>query len=187
MFHFPPLLVIQRGNYFRADSLRGCTVLLRGGTLRELAKVKRILSRLLLLKSNARYEKAFLLTEYSQVSNFDSSFKSYEGWDLRELTLSPFVRIKAPEGYFHGHENEDDQLEEPQQDVEVDMTPAVSTRRRAEEPALVTAILTTGIEDRKVRNMLADFRSKSDARLAVNNAINNRYFTPSLLLHVNRK
>ena len=33
-----------------------------------------------------------------------------------------------------------------------------------EEPALVTAILTTGIEDRKVRNMLADFRSKSDAR-----------------------
>ena len=122
-----------------------------------------------------------------QISNFDSSFKSYEGWDLRELTLSPFVRIKAPEGYFHGQENEDDHVEEPQQDVEVDMTPAVSTRRRAEEPALVTAILTTGIEDRKVRNMLADFRSKSDARLAVNNAINNRYFTPPLLLHANRK
>ena len=38
----------------RSDLERGCTVLLRGGERRELAKVKRVLSRVLLLKSNAR-------------------------------------------------------------------------------------------------------------------------------------
>ena len=115
----------------------------------------------------------FYSTHYAlQISNFDSSCKSYEGWDLRELTLSPFVRIKAPDGHFQDHLEEE--VEEETTHEEDQPTPEpTATKRRGDEPALVTAILTTGIEDRKVRNMLADFRSKSDARLAANNAINN--------------
>ena len=42
-----------------------------------------------------------------QVSNFDASFKSFDGWELRELTLSPFVRIKGG-SYERDHEEEEE-------------------------------------------------------------------------------
>ena len=45
-----------------------------------------------------------------QVSNFDASFKSFDGWELRELTLSPFVRIKGG-SYERDHEEEEEEIE----------------------------------------------------------------------------
>ena len=41
------------------------------------------------------------------MSNFDASFKSFDGWELRELTLSPFVRIKGG-SYERDHEEEEE-------------------------------------------------------------------------------
>ena len=91
-----PLITLER-----SDLSNGCTVLLRGGEQKELAKVKRVILRMLLLKSNARYERAFLLTEYAQAAHFDPDFKQFQGYKLKELTLSPFVKIKD------GHPNEE--------------------------------------------------------------------------------
>ena len=45
-----------------------CCLVLRGGTTRQLIKVKRIMRQFLLVKTHAKFEKAFLLDESAQVS-----------------------------------------------------------------------------------------------------------------------
>ena len=44
-----------------------CCLVLRGGSLKELVKVKRIMRQFLLVKTHAKFEKAFLLDESAQV------------------------------------------------------------------------------------------------------------------------
>ena len=73
--------------------MKGCTVLLRGGSSDELARVKRVLKRMLLVKQSARYEKAFLLTEYCQIDRFKENTLLYNDCSFSQLTLSPFVTI----------------------------------------------------------------------------------------------
>ena len=46
----------------------GCCLVLRGGSRKELAKVKGVMKQFLLLKTHATFEKAFLLDEPSQVN-----------------------------------------------------------------------------------------------------------------------
>ena len=99
--------------------------------------------------------------------------RSLGGYLVIFCSLCNSCFIKAPEGHFQDCE-EDVEEETHEDDLTANEEQPTVPRKRDDEPALVTAILTTGIEDRKVRNMLADFRSKSDARLAANNAINNR-------------
>ena len=50
-----------------AKNKAGCCLVLRGGTRKELAKVKCVMKQFLLLKTHATFEKAFLLDEPSQV------------------------------------------------------------------------------------------------------------------------
>lgn len=50
-----------------ATNKYGCCIVLRGGSLKELAKVKRVMKQLLLVKTHAKFEKAFLLDESAQV------------------------------------------------------------------------------------------------------------------------
>ena len=53
----------------------GCCIVLRGGSLKELVKVKRIMKQLMLVKTHARFEKAFLMDESAQVSTkYHSNF-----------------------------------------------------------------------------------------------------------------
>ena len=73
--------------------INGCTVLLRGGSVEELCRVKRVLKRMLLMRQHAKYEKAFLLTEYCQIDGFKKNIYDFQRCDLNEMTLTPFVRI----------------------------------------------------------------------------------------------
>jgi hypothetical protein len=71
------------------DLKKGCTILLRGGSGEELAKVKRIIKRILLIKIHCKYERSFLLHEDVQTEKFPIARKS----KFYEMTLSPFVSI----------------------------------------------------------------------------------------------
>ena len=57
-----------------AKNKAGCCLVLRGGTRKELAKVKCVMKQFLLLKTHATFEKAFLLDEPSQVQIFSCQF-----------------------------------------------------------------------------------------------------------------
>ena len=57
-----------------AKNKAGCCLVLRGGTRKELAKVKCVMKQFLLLKTHATFEKAFLLDEPSQVQFFSCQF-----------------------------------------------------------------------------------------------------------------
>ena len=202
------------------QSMRGCTVLLRGGSANELASVKRVLRRMLLLKQSARFEKAFLLTEYCQIDRFQQPIP-FSDCKLMQMTLSPFVRIPGSQILSDNEEgsdisnptikdsnsdlcsleidenikgshntigkNEDQRLmtissqdRTGQRDIVKDdhnmntkLVDYVSNQTKYElKPALVTAVLTTGLEDRKVRNMLADFRANNCSRFKDNVAKN---------------
>ena len=58
-----------------AKNKAGCCLVLRGGTRKELAKVKCVMKQFLLLKTHATFEKAFLLDEPSQVQFFFVNFR----------------------------------------------------------------------------------------------------------------
>ena len=196
------------------QSMRGCTVLLRGGSAKELACVKRVLRRMLLVKQSARFEKAFLLTEYCQIDRF-SEKTSFHDSNLMEITLSPFVTI--PDTSISNEEDDSEnslltmktfdsgltaeeadcdsenscdsdsrntnnrqidilvQEDKGQKDIVKNngqlngkMADCVSNQ----QPELITAILTTGLEDRKVRNMLADFRANNYSRFKIEDTKN---------------
>ena len=80
---------LARRNYIvleNTDEMRGCTMLLRGGSAYELACVKRVIKRMLLVKHSAKYEKAFLLTEYCQTDRFTQSDFCYNDFpDMKTL------------------------------------------------------------------------------------------------------
>ena len=58
-----------------AKNKAGCCLVLRGGTRKELAKVKCVMKQFLLLKTHATFEKAFLLDEPSQVQFIFVNFR----------------------------------------------------------------------------------------------------------------
>lgn len=70
----------------------GCTVLLRGGSDEELATVKSIFQRLIVLRGNGRFEKAFLTNECFRIPD--------QPWHIswqnlgEHHTLSPLVEMK---------------------------------------------------------------------------------------------
>ena len=71
------------------DLKNGCTILLRGGSGEELAKVKRVIRRILLIKIHCKYERSFLLHEDVQTEKLPEIKKV----KFYEMTLSPFVSI----------------------------------------------------------------------------------------------
>lgn len=148
----------------RSGLEKGCTILLRGGDTSELGKVKRILLRMLLVMINAKFEKSFLLTEYSQTANFQEDIIrrfSDEGARFSSMTLSPFVQIPTPNDKL----DNDEAPEEPKKNQEQVQD---QNQEGYQHPELVTAILTSGLEDRKVRNMLADYRRRSSSKYSRN-------------------
>ena len=213
---------LTRRNYIlleNAEEMRGCTVLLRGGSSYELSCVKRVIKRMLLVRHSAKYEKSFLLTEYCQTDRFQQSAFSYNNCPLSQMTLSPFVRVpnmrKSMDNkrYSNERENETEKITERelassknghnvvanstktfiengkpiikngiainadhqrihQTDKEVNnkkLHMDQSVTERESKPDLVTTILTSGLEDRKVRNMLANFRANNCSRYTDNN------------------
>ena len=215
---------LSRRNYIlleNAKEMRGCTVLLRGGTAYELSCVKRVIKRMLLVRHSAKYEKSFLLTEYCQADRFQQSAFSYNDCPLRQMTLSPFVRVpnmrKLTDNERKSNERENEKVApidlvsstngqkqvassaktitenekqmikkgipkyaDPQAIEKTDkdannillrMNPNVTERES--KPELVTTILTSGIEDRNVRNMLASFRANNCSRPTNNNKSRN--------------
>ena len=168
------------------QSMRGCTVLLRGGSANELACVKRVLRRMLLVKQSARFEKAFLLTEYCQIDRFTQRIP-FNDCKLTHLTLSPFVKIPESKAFNVEGKSENSSLNSDstfvdQQQLDyinqdnagpkdiVKHDSKVNGKMVDEKPELITAILTTGLEDRAVRNMLADFRAKNCSRFKTDQA-----------------
>ena len=67
----------------------GCTILLRGGNGEELARVKRVIKRVLLAKLHCKYERSFLLHQDVQ----REKFPEMQRFKFDEMTLSPFVNI----------------------------------------------------------------------------------------------
>ncbi len=158
----------------QGDFDKGCCVILRGGSPRELTKVKRVLKQLLVVKVHAKYEKAFLLEECSQIDNFIVPYH-YE-MQVHELSLSPFIdlppvqeddpvyeqiktAIENDEPDDIEEEEDEDEVDNDEHQTEVNGNSGVQARHL---PALSTAILTTSYrDDVNVRNMLADFRASS--------------------------
>ena len=198
-------------------SMRGCTVLLRGGSSSELSSVKRVLKRMLLVKQSAKYEKAFLLTEYCQTDRFQQNNISFKNYPLIQMTLSPFVKIpelkKSKKDTMVQKENKEllPDISRPAKDIDYaknikdgkilpdrnkqdnadnerniqdskkqyickkdeklkgKLAYVNSSTASTEKPEFITTILTSGLEDRKVRNMLADFRASSSSRFVNSN------------------
>ena len=197
--------------------MRGCTVLLRGGSAQELSCVKRVLRRMLLVRQNAKYEKSFLLTEYCQTEGFSPNFYSYDECPLSQMTLSPFVKIaeiekptieslalddpvkvdekpsiqrsdingvnlrevqdsKYVDASSFSKQNANEQLNKDDKSCKLEQNwdGRIASRNSnmeeiEETPELITTILTSGLEDKNVRNMLADFRANNCSKFTSNN------------------
>ena len=83
----------------------GCCILLRGGSLKELVKVKRIFRQLILVKAHATFEKAFLMDESAQVDNF--ILPDHKSTHLLTFSLSPFVELPLPSDAILGEIEEE--------------------------------------------------------------------------------
>ena len=83
----------------------GCCILLRGGSLKELVKVKRIFRQLILVKAHATFEKAFLMDESAQVDNF--ILPDHKSTHLLTFSLSPFVELPLPSDAILGQIEEE--------------------------------------------------------------------------------
>lgn len=89
----PKSLVIIEGGRKRL----GCTILLRGGLRPELLRVKRVMQRMLIVRSNSRYEKAFLLNESASITTESKAHivDVVKQLSLQELTMTPLVMLPA--------------------------------------------------------------------------------------------
>lgn len=137
-----------------AEFSKGCCVILRGASKLKLAKVKRVLKQVLVLKCHSKFEKAFLHNQSSQIDHFaklphlSSSDLDYK---ITRLALTPFVEIeKEDESESSESEKEDDDDEDDEDDADE----WILTKR----PLLETVPLSTGLNDRKARHMVVDYR-----------------------------
>lgn len=146
------------------DLKNGCTILLRGAGGDELARVKRVIKSVLLVKLHCKYERSFLLHEDVQTENFPESKKCL----FQELTLSPFIKIECDQNCF----DEDDECDDDNDgdvdscddyDFEVPLTngtsqpelsasaPSLPKSVRLSSTGFEKFVFTSGMDDSKMR------------------------------------
>ena len=71
----------------------GCTILLRGGSIKELTLVKQVIWRSLPYQRNARFEPEFLMASWAKPMDVP-----VQPLQSEELSISPFVRLHCRDG-----------------------------------------------------------------------------------------
>ena len=142
-------------------SQEGCCILLRGASISQLTKVKRVMKQFLVVLTHAKYEKAFLLDESAQVENF--ILPDYKSNHISTLSLSPFLDLQLPEdSIIEAIDAESNgtggSADKNDVDNDQNMMPKSKQRDNPEVPLIIT---TNIAKDTKLKNRLADARASS--------------------------
>ena len=150
------------------ESKLGHNVLLRGGDAAELAKVKYVLRKFLLVYANAKYEAEYLLLSDATPSDPDIVERARDSW---YETLSPFVAVKRQAESNLCEIAREEKSSKLEVIAEVDakslIGPSMNVDLRAKEEAVLTTLecnQMVNVDKNDMSNLAASHRLNAFAR-----------------------